>query len=121
MPDPITVKLNTTRLDEIAAQLGVRTDRIVAMAANEVVGNAQASMGESPSQPGDPPGVDTGALRASGHTEHIKENTYAAVFSTDYAEFLEYGTPKMAARPYLGPAVFQMMQTFSKRWKGLFE
>lgn len=120
MPDPIVVKLDTTRLDEIAANLGVRTDKVVSMLANEVVGNAVDSFGESPSKPGDPPGVDTGALRASVHAEKVKENTYAAMDGVEYGAFLEFGTPRMAARPWLGPAVFKMMQTFSERWKGLF-
>lgn len=121
MPDPITVRLDTTRLDEIASQLGVRSDAIVAMLATEVVGDAQASMGESPSVPGEPPGVDSGALRASIHAERTGENQYMVSDGVEYGFFLEMGTPKMAARPWLGPAVFRMMQTFSQRWKGLFE
>lgn len=121
MPDPITVRLDTKRLDEIAAQLGVRTDRIVAMAAQEVVGDATSGMGESPSAPGDFPGVDTGALRASIHADKTGENQYTVSDGVEYGAYLEYGTPRMAARPWLGPSVFQMMQKFSERWKGLFE
>lgn len=121
MPDPITVRLDTTRLDEIAAQLGVRTDRIVAMAANEVVGNATSNMGESPSAPGDFPGVDTGALRASIHAEKTGDNQYTVSDGVSYGVLLEYGTPKMAARPWMSPSIFMMMQTFNQRWKGLFE
>jgi len=121
MPDPITVRLDTARLDEIAANLGVRTDSVVAMLANEVVGNAVSSFGESPSKPGDPPGVDTGALRASVHAEHTGPNQYTVSDGVEYGAYLEYGTPRMAARPWLGPAVFKMVQTFRERWGELFK
>ena len=121
MPDPITVRLDTTVLDRIAANLGTNTDRVVAMLANEVVGTAVSSFGESPSAPGDPPGVDTGALRASVQSEHTGTNQYTVSDGVEYGAFLEYGTPRMAARPWLGAAVFKMMQTFSKRWEGLFK
>lgn len=51
--------------------------------------------------------VDTGALRNSIHVEKDEELGYAAVAGADdtfYASFVEYGTVKMSARPYMTPA-----------------
>ena len=56
--------------------------------------------------------VDTGALRDSGHVEKEDEITYLIVFdapvlsgSGSYARYVEEGTSKMDAQPYLRPAI----------------
>ena len=49
--------------------------------------------------------VDTGATRDSIEARHKCVLTYSSGPSTHYAPFLEFGTVKMAARPYLIPAV----------------
>jgi HK97 gp10 family phage protein len=49
--------------------------------------------------------VDTGALKGSGYSESLEGGKSAEVgFTEDYAGFVEYGTYKMSAQPYLGPA-----------------
>jgi HK97 gp10 family phage protein len=48
--------------------------------------------------------VDTGFLRDSGQI--VEESDGVAVeFTADYAAAVEYGTSKMAAQPYLRPAI----------------
>jgi HK97 gp10 family phage protein len=62
------------------------------------------------SAPGDGPAVDTGRLRASiAHEVGRTGTTLVARVGTDveYAKFLELGTSKMAARPFLRPALTQ--------------
>lgn len=64
----------------------------------------------SPSSPGMPPGVDTGNLKNSivavkGDTTF----TYLVQVGAEYGADLEYGTAKMAARPYVLPAVERVM------------
>ncbi len=66
-----------------------------------------------PSMPGNPPAVDTGNLRNSIRYEVHPEGkeVYGIVGSTqkdpDYAVFTEYGTNKMAPRPWLRPAMIK--------------
>ena len=57
--------------------------------------------------------VDTGALRDSGHVEEKEKDTiYEVVFDApvlsgdgSYARYVEEGTSKMTAQPYLRPAI----------------
>jgi len=62
-----------------------------------------------PSTPGSPPGVRTGSLRRSFTTRPAKRIGSRVVLAlgtnTKYARPLEYGTRKMAARPFMRPAL----------------
>lgn len=61
-----------------------------------------------PSLPGNPPAPDTGNLRASIHyTLGETENGCIARIGTDveYGKHLEFGTSRMAPRPWLKPAL----------------
>jgi HK97 gp10 family phage protein len=59
--------------------------------------------------------VDTGNLRASIESRVIRNNdggiTGVVGTNTDYAAFVEFGTSKMGAQPYLRPAVEQNRET----------
>lgn len=60
------------------------------------------------SAPGDPPKVKTGRLRASiTHRLSYEDKEIVGEVGTnvEYAGWLEYGTSRMAARPFLGPAL----------------
>lgn len=48
--------------------------------------------------------VDTGELHDSIHSEVSSEGMFV-VADTDYAAYVEQGTSKMAAQPYLRPAL----------------
>jgi hypothetical protein len=63
------------------------------------------SMGSSPSAPGQPPGVDTGTLRASISTQATGVLSGEVYTTVDYAPPLEYGTSRMAARPFMMPGL----------------
>ena len=61
------------------------------------------------SAPGEPPAIDTGALVNSIISE-LQETTAtsataAAGTNMDYGAALEYGTPRVAARPFMRPAI----------------
>ena len=93
------------------------------MAAQSMPGaGASAVPGQSgrlrytPSLPGQPPGVRTGRLR--GAQNHAKLGRGRWAFGTDvnYGGFLERGTSRMAARPYLAGAA----QRLKTRAQGIF-
>jgi HK97 gp10 family phage protein len=52
------------------------------------------------------PNVDTGFLRSSIHTELDKENSFTrrVVADTDYARYVEFGTRRNRAYPFMIPA-----------------
>jgi len=60
------------------------------------------------SAPGEPPAVDTGRLRSS-ITHQVKAEGKKVIgrigTNVEYARSLEFGTNKMAARPFLRPIV----------------
>lgn len=58
------------------------------------------------SGPGEAPAPDTGNLMANIQTSVDAANLTGTVnFGTEYAPYLEYGTMKMAPRPFARPAV----------------
>lgn len=68
------------------------------------------------SKPGDPPHTDTGRLRQSIKFEYSK-GVGKIGSNLKYAAWLEFGTEKMAARPWLSVAV----QRSSKKVADIFE
>ena len=54
--------------------------------------------------------VRTGRLRASIHTGKIEEGVYYVGTNVYYAPYVEFGTRKMAARPYLRPAAKKVVR-----------
>jgi HK97 gp10 family phage protein len=61
-----------------------------------------------PSAPGEAPAVDTGRLRASiSHRVETDSGESAAYVGTnvEYAPWLEFGTSRMRARPFMVPAM----------------
>jgi HK97 gp10 family phage protein len=60
------------------------------------------------SEPGDPPKIKTGRLRASITHRIVYEDAQVVGevgTNVEYGIYLEYGTSKMAPRPFLGPAL----------------
>jgi HK97 gp10 family phage protein len=57
------------------------------------------------SSPGNPPAVDTGRLRNSINYFLTDRYTGEVRASTKYAAALEFGTVRMAARPFMQPAL----------------
>lgn len=58
-----------------------------------------------PSRPGEPPNQDTGVLANNIETMLVAPLRVEVSSSAPYAAALEYGTSKMAERPYMRPAV----------------
>lgn len=102
-------KLDTRKLDAIAAGLGVNTDQALASIAFQVEGEAKV---RAP--------VDTGALKNSLHTEKKRRGLYWVGDGVEYGIYQEMGTHKMAAQPFLVPAVEAVRRYIDKMFEGLF-
>lgn len=57
-----------------------------------------------PSRPGEPPNEDTGHLRRNITVTQIGPLHVRVSSNAHYSAFLEFGTSRMAARPFMGPA-----------------
>ncbi len=70
----------------------------------DLMSRIKLSFGTSPSAAGDPPGVDTGALRASMHWDKTGAFERTISDGVEYGLYLEEGTERIAARPFMTPA-----------------
>ncbi len=71
------------------------------------------------SAPGEAPAVATGNLLSNIEVEFSERNLVAEIgvleyAKVDYAAYLEFGTSKMAARPFLGPALNKNQKEITK-------
>lgn len=105
--DPVTVKLQTINdktVRKVGAALFAGGEVIRAQAAHLITEGAVSGKGHIPSLPGEPPNEDTGVLRTNIETTQIAPLQVEVSSNAPYAVALEFGTSKMAARPYMGPA-----------------
>lgn len=84
-------------------------DAVRAEADNSIVrGSASGHSGGKhqhvPSKPGQPPNNDTGGLRNSISVAQLSPLTARVKADAPHAAALEFGTSKMAERPYMRPA-----------------
>jgi HK97 gp10 family phage protein len=63
--------------------------------------------------------VDTGALRASIQSEMTGETAGQVATNIEYSKFVEYGTSRMAAQPWLTPAAEYERRHFMKKMQDL--
>lgn len=129
MSKDLTMKQFSDYLSNVVPQVEGELNKTIALCCKKVQDDIQYSMAHTerdmsktyftnnktkahhPSLPGNPPAVDSGNLRNSIRYEVHSEGSeiYGVVGSTqkdpDYAVFTEYGTNKMAPRPWLRPAM----------------
>jgi HK97 gp10 family phage protein len=87
-----------------------RAGQLVEQKAGELITEGSVSgKGHVPSRPGEPPQNDTDVLARAIETAHEREEAGRLVVEVSsnalYAAALEYGTSKMAERPYMRPAL----------------
>lgn len=104
-----SIKLNTQILDAIMRDLDFNTDQVLSSIAFQV--EAQAK----PLAP-----VDTGALVNSIHTDRQAKNLYWVADGVEYGIYQELGTSRMAAHPFMVPAVDQVARYIDDQWGALF-
>jgi HK97 gp10 family phage protein len=102
----------TARLRRLAAQaekmgqvVYAAGDMIRVEARQSITRGAVSGKGHVPSKPGEPPKADTHHLDSNITTERKGPLTVEVRSKAEYSAALEYGTSKMAARPFMRPAV----------------
>lgn len=137
MPVQAEIRLDTKVLDRLTAEMAYKAEQIVTKIAFDVEAGAKT---RAP--------VDTGALKASIYTSTRRSSTYRdhtgdaflanpdariapeveaphrleAVVAApmEYAVYVELGTSKMGAQPFLGPAVEAVRRAATAAWAALF-
>jgi hypothetical protein len=99
----LAVRIRKNDLKRLARAAPERADRALMAVAFEGERYAKANMSVSPSSPGDFPGVDTGTLKNSIHAHSAGRLHKQLRDGVEYGVHLEFGTRRMAARPFMGP------------------
>ncbi|WP_267395257.1 HK97-gp10 family putative phage morphogenesis protein [Sphingomonas sp. GC_Shp_1] len=119
MPKITGAKAHAARLKRLTSPAAINSIGKALFAAGELVadeakgsltrGSAGGHSGGKhqhvPSAPGQPPNEDTGHLRDNIETVHVEPLRVEVRSNAEYAIALEYGTSKMAERPYMRPAL----------------
>lgn len=92
----------------------VGADMIRAEAFRSISAGSISGKSHVPSAPGEPPNRDTGVLQAHIETANPEPLTATVTSSAPYAAALEYGTSRMAARPYMRPARDKVLSEINK-------
>jgi hypothetical protein len=72
------------------------------------------------SAPGEPPAIRTGNLFRSIRESFPEPLTGQLVIGASYAEHLERGTSRLAARPFIGPGIKSVTARFNQGLRGRF-
>jgi HK97 gp10 family phage protein len=108
-------KKHSDRLRKIAAQSAQAVTRGLYLAGQEIELEAERSItagsisgkNHVPSAPGQPPNADTRLLDSSIETNVVAQNppTVHVTSNAPYSAALEFGTSRMAERPFMRPAL----------------
>lgn len=91
-------------VEAIGKALFVAGNRIQVRAQHSITEGAVSGRFHVPSLPGQPPKADTHTLDRQIETEQVEPLKVEVSSNAPYAAHLEFGTSKMAARPYMLPA-----------------
>lgn len=94
---------------EVVAAVGkalfVAGNRIQTYAQHSITEGSVSGKGHVPSAPGQPPNADTHALDRQIETTQPEPLKVRVSSNDPKSKFLEYGTARMAARPFMMPAL----------------
>lgn len=140
----------TSNIPQITSLLKQRASRLVRTTANNIEASVKVSMGEpksgrtykkgkapgigkrgkrlkdrrkthTRSAPGESPAIDTTALVTSVGVDVTGKMSAVVGTNMEYAEALEFGSHKMAPRPFLGPAFEEAEPGFDAGLKELLK
>lgn len=110
MPSNGGVHVNFNHIPALKRAAPREADRMIGAIAFEGEAYAKRNMTVSPSSPGEFPGVDTGTLKNSIHVEPAGLGKRNLVDGVEYGIYLELGTVRMAARPFMIPTAHYLMK-----------
>ncbi len=119
------ISLDTRKLDHLSKYAAKNTEQVVWDEVNAIIDDIDSSWSpSSPSAPGQPPAVVSGNLRDSITARQTTKGDKPAVMievKAHYASFLEFGTSRMASRPFIRPAMFRAEQRYPNQFKRITE
>jgi len=125
----VVARLTHNRFPEIAAKLPREAAKITEKKALRIEETAKTSMAgpksgrmygaHQASAPGESPAIDTSNLANSIGTEAMGGASHMVYAGTEYALSLEFGSPRVAPRPFLGPAASQEEPEFLREMADL--
>lgn len=89
---------------EVGKALFVGGNRIQVAAQISITAGAVSGKRHTPSAPGKPPNQDTGVLGNNIETVQIEPTLVEVSSNAPYSAALEFGTSRVAARPFMAPA-----------------
>ena len=105
MANQMYVRLDTSMLERVQREVPGKMSQAIQKMAQDMEGDVKTSFSPtSPSAAGDPPGVDTGNLKNSIIASPENPLRWIVGVGADYGIHLEYGTSRMAPRPFMLPA-----------------
>jgi phage gpG-like protein len=113
----VVVRFN--RIPAAKRDISAQASALIRALAFETERTIKQSFGTSPSPVGGPPGVDTGALRASIHVEMTDALTALVSDGVEYGAHLEFGTTRMGARPFMMPGLLWAAQNVARIARGM--
>ena len=106
------ITINTEELDRIIRDCDMNAVQIINRMGFEIEADSKQRAA-----------VDTGAMRNSGFTDAATQDdkTVTVGYTVEYAPYQEFGTYKMAAHPFLTPAVEKILNKFNSgdTWREL--
>lgn len=101
MSAQVKITIQSNRFREIARKAHKAANVIVRKAAIDVEAHAKAVVP-----------VDTGMLKNSITTEYPTETSAIVAPHTEYEQYVEYGTRRQRAKPYMRPAAEKVRPSF---------
>ena len=106
----LVTKIDLKGIDRLTKEMEPRAEQVLSDAAFQIETEAKKI---AP--------YDTHALQNSIHVEPPKRLNRIISDAVDYGIFQELGTSKMAAQPFMVPAVEKVRAKFNKMWEALFK
>lgn len=107
----VTISVTFDKFPQIAAAMPEKTSQVVRKASFDIEGQAKS---RAP--------VDTGALKNSISTE-FENNGLTGIIAphVEYATYVEFGTKRMSAQPYMVPAAEAVAPAFIAAMKQMLQ